>query len=234
MKKSVSYLLAATLLASSITSCTTANTSDSGYLGTMAGAEIGGTIGEAIGWMATSRHDGPGKAMLGSIIGTVAGAAIGHSVATKKESKPIGRKIEKAGSQQPDYQTSGGYGQPSSDRQNLNAVGDAVSIHNLTYQDEDGDGLFSRYETLNIIYEVSNNSNRRVEVELSIDAQQPTRDIVFSPSNIAILEPHQTIRYKAKAFSKNRLHQNQIVIVAQAKGFEHGNATARLRIPCAR
>ena len=50
------------------------------YMGTMAGAEIGGVIGEAMGWMSTSRHDGPGKAMLGSIIGTVAGAAIGNAI----------------------------------------------------------------------------------------------------------------------------------------------------------
>ena len=60
-------------------------------MGTMAGAEIGGVIGEALGWMSTSRHDGPGKAMLGSIVGTVAGAAIGNAL-TKEKTTTVGRR----------------------------------------------------------------------------------------------------------------------------------------------
>ena len=79
MKKIFVYFMSTVLVTGmSLSSCT--YNGYEGYLGTMAGAEIGGVIGESIGWMSTSRHHGPGNALLGGIIGTVAGAAIGNAI----------------------------------------------------------------------------------------------------------------------------------------------------------
>ena len=60
MKKIYVYAMSTALLAGSMLSSCTYGSYES-YLGTMAGGEIGGIIGESIGWMSTSRHSGPGN-----------------------------------------------------------------------------------------------------------------------------------------------------------------------------
>lgn len=108
MKNSwINLSLSALLVSTAFSSCS--YTSSGNYLGTMAGAEIGGVVGEALGWMSTDRHSGPGKAMLGSIIGTVAGAAIGNSITKDRaEEINIGRRNDMDYGNA-DYQTGGGY-----------------------------------------------------------------------------------------------------------------------------
>ena len=63
MKKIFVYAISSALMAGTVLSSCTYSGYES-YIGTMAGAEIGGIIGESIGWMNTSRHSGPGNAML--------------------------------------------------------------------------------------------------------------------------------------------------------------------------
>lgn len=234
MKKSTTLILAACILFSSCAS----TTSQSGYLGTMAGAEIGGTIGEAIGWMSTSRHEGPGKAMLGSIIGTVAGAVIGHEMATQAERKAEKRHENKKREYEKNrehekrqhprerdtygYQTKGGYGSENMSSQ--------LTISNLSYQDEDGNGRFSRYETINIIFEVRNNGMADASVTLSVDDPLHIKEIAFSPSNVVTIHPGQTIRYKAKAFCKSNIRESHSHIICTASSTTAGTAKETLRI----
>lgn len=247
MKTAIAYLSAGVILLQSLTACS--SSSSNVYLGTMAGAEIGGTIGEAIGWLSTSRHDGPGKAMLGSIIGTVAGAVIGNQVATQAEesekSQRRDRRRDRYEENVPDYQTEGGYdtsrgtnggyaGGTSAHRDDNASYriqsNAALQISQVSYQDEDGDGRFSRYETINVIYEVRNTSNRPLSVELSIGDSQHDSDIAFSPKQNALIQPGKAIRYKAKAFLKNRLSDGYANISVQAYSPDAGTAVQTLKI----
>lgn len=214
MKKITTYTLASTLLFSSMSSCGTMDSRS--YLGTMAGAEIGGTIGEAIGWMATSRHDGPGKAMLGSIVGTIVGAAVGNSLSSKSEreaetSAYIGKKMRKADTSESSY-----------DDLSTNYSACPLVISNLTYQDEDGDGRISKYETINVIYEVTNTSDHIVAATLSIDDAENAKTMVFSPSTDLMIDSHQTIRYKAKAFCNGRPKNDRVNIHVFATSIADG------------
>ena len=236
MNKQTAIILSFLTLTGSLCSCDGMSTRS--YLGTMAGAEIGGTIGEAIGWMSTSRHSGPGKAMMGCIIGTVAGAAIGHSIATKSESNNNSRGSYdydnyggSYGQSGFDYQTSGGYDAPASSAPAMSRAGSSMlTIRNLTYQDEDGNGHFGRYETINVIYEVTNNSDTPAQVQLIVDDPTHPNDFAFSPMTTATIQPHQSIRYKAKAFCKSRPKSRTADIIVYANSVTHGNASDRIRI----
>lgn len=218
------------------TSCS--STSTQGYLGTMAGAEIGGTIGEAIGWLSTSRHDGPGKAMLGSVIGTVAGAVVGNQVAAnaeKRKSQSAGGGNDSRQRQEEDwgnagYQTGGGYQRGGTTAEPQRTGG--LSIQHAQYQDEDGDGRFSRYETLNVIYEVRNETAQAVSARLSLDSQEQDKCLVFSPATEVTIQPYKAIRYKAKVFMKNQVKESQVSLLMCAESDAAGRACERLVVRC--
>ena len=249
MKKTWIYITGMAVIASTmLASCDISSSRN--YLGTMAGAEIGGVVGEALGWMSTSRHDGPGKAMLGSIIGTVAGAAIGNSLTKDRPEQTevrVGRGNKHNRSQEQtyggaDYQTGGGYGDYGSygdyDRSGYQGHSQyrgnsysPLTINNLTYQDEDGDGRFSRNETVNIIYEVTNTSNQRCDnVILKVEAAESERSFALSPANTVSIAPHETIRYKAKAFCKSRPSSNVGRFTVYAGNDAFGFTTSQLQI----
>lgn len=241
--------LAGVALLSSVTGCNTSSTN--GYLGTMAGAEIGGTIGEAIGWLSTSRHDGPGKAMVGSIIGTVAGAVIGNQIATQSEKNHDTSRRQNQNSddyaygtatqseKNYDYQTSGGYDtySPAPADNHSYSIGHhpgsaGLTIGRVSFQDENGDGKFSRYETINVIYEVTNNTSSEASVSLSIDNPHYANAIAFSPVQTARIAPGKTIRYKAKAFMKNNVKARFVDINVYADSPTAGHASSVLKVKC--
>lgn len=251
MKRAEIYMVSAILIGSTlVSSCDI--TSSRNYLGTMAGAEIGGVIGEALGWMSTDRHDGPGKAMMGSIIGTVAGAAIGNSITKDRDdnydSYSSGGYSD--GGYTDDYnagyQTGGGadYSQNNYTQGNSYTYGgstqgqgyhietnNALTINNVMYQDEDGDGKCSRNETLNIIYEVKNTSRRTVNnVELKVEAENNEKCFVLSPSNVINIPAGETIRYKAKAFCKSKPTDKETKFKVSANSATGGNVSSELQI----
>ena len=221
MNKTLILTLATAVGLSSLTGCS--SSSPNSYLGMMAGAEIGGTLGEAIGFMSTNRHDGPGKALLGGVVGTVAGAAIGYSIANEADEQAAAKRRAQAAATPT---TTTGASTIWEDESPL-------VISSLTYEDEDGDGKFARYETINIIYEVSNNSNADMTVELAVSCPDFPEDIVLSPSNVTDIEAGRTIRYKAKAFMKGKVSASAAYITASASPSEGSPVTASLRIPLA-
>lgn len=247
MKNTWMHIATLALLASStLTGCDVSSSRT--YLGTMAGAEIGGVVGEALGWMSTDRHSGPGKAMLGSVIGTVAGAAIGNAVAREHESNTVrvGRsnKKEKRGRDDYEYnhrnnnydytdqgyQTGGGYYDQPATGNGYYTSSDLV-ISNLNYQDEDGDGRFSRNETVNIIYEVKNTGRRRVDdVVLKVEAEDNSRCFALSPSTTVSIGPGEAVRYKAKAFCKSKPSASVARFKVSATSNTAGNAFDMLQI----
>ena len=255
MKKTCIYITGMAIMASTMLAGCDISSSRN-YLGTMAGAEIGGVVGEALGWMSTSRHDGPGKAMLGSVIGTVAGAAIGNSITKDHKEQPevrVGRSnrdyngVSTYGRSDVDYQTGGGYsdyndrnygndrnynGGIPADR--LRAGGRTYSpltIAGLTYQDEDGDGRISRNETINIIYEVTNTSSQRCDgVELRVDAVGNEKAFALSPATTISMAPHETIRYKAKAFCKSRTSSSTVTFTVSAGNQTLGFTTDQMSV----
>jgi hypothetical protein len=213
MKKIFVYAISSALLVgTTLSSCTYSGYES--YLGTMAGAEIGGIIGESIGWMNTSRHSGPGNAMLGGIIGTVAGAAIGNAIGNEaaESRKAQERKYRRHRRQQHENQR---YQNNSSDTYRFDGGGyqieggrdytksaSSLIISNLKYEDENGDGLINKYETINIIYEVTNPTSRDVEVRL-ITGNNSNHNFEFSPETTTTIAAGKTIRYKAKVFCKS-------------------------------
>ncbi|MBO4564794.1 MAG: hypothetical protein J5720_05115 [Bacteroidaceae bacterium] len=220
MKRNWIYIVCIALLGSStMLSCDISSSRN--YMGTMAGAEIGGVIGEALGWMSTSRHEGPGKAMLGTIVGTVAGAAIGNAITKDNQTQTVrvGRRdnvrdnVRYEEDYNPGYQIGGGSNYDGYTNRQNNYAGPSyggsnsysfLTISNVTYQDEDGDGRINRNETINIIYEVTNTSKNPVDdVELKIEALDGDKYFAVSPSNTAKIAAGECIRYKAKAFCKS-------------------------------
>ena len=221
MNKTLILTLATAVGLSSLTGCS--SSSPNSYLGMMAGAEIGGTLGEAIGFMSTNRHDGPGKALLGGVVGTVAGAAIGYSIANEADEQAAAKRRAQAAATPT----------TTTDASTIWEDESPLVISSLTYEDEDGDGKFARYETINIIYEVSNNSNADMTVELAVSCPDFPEDIVLSPSNVTDIEAGRTIRYKAKAFMKGKVSASAAYITASASPSEGSPVTASLRIPLA-
>jgi len=242
MKKTWIYIVSVAVLTSTLfTSCDISSSRN--YMGTMAGAEIGGVIGEALGWMSTDRHDGPGKAMLGSVIGTVAGAAIGNVLSkdrTERQATAARRSDDMYADNNYDgeYQTSGGYDSRNtrSDRsrtgrnEGVESAYSNLSIAGITYQDEDGDGRFSRNETVNVIYEVTNHSNMEATVELKIETMNDSKNFVLSPATTVKIGPHETLRYKAKAFCKGRISAGAVKFRLLASSKTAGNTAAELQI----
>lgn len=214
MRKSITHVA---ITAMAILLCACSSTSPNAYLGMMAGAEIGGTLGEAIGLMSTNRHDGPGKAMLGSVIGTVAGAAIGYELVQSAE--------------QANASTRSAAG--TTTQATTAPATSPLAISNITYQDEDGDAKFARYETINVIYEVTNTSSKALDTQLSIQAPQADDDIALSPTTTATIEAGKTIRYKAKAFLKNMPKAKAIDIRVEASPNEGTATCASITIPLA-
>lgn len=232
-------------------------TSSRNYMGTMAGAEIGGVVGEALGWMSTDRHDGPGKAMLGSVIGTVAGAVIGNSLT---KDRPAYNNAPTYGDNysyndqsnydynrdnynrnyNDDYQTSGGYNNNSVERnREYNQKNQSyqynnnsrLAIKNVYFQDEDGDGRISRNETVNIVYEITNTSNMRYnDVVLKIETINNERNFALSPATTVSMAPGETIRYKAKAFCKSRPMSNLASFRVSASSPNAGYSSSELQI----
>ena len=236
MRRTWIFVVGTTLLISTVfTGCDI--TSSRNYMGTMAGAEIGGVIGEALGWMSTDRHDGPGKAMLGSVVGTVAGAAVGNALTkdratSKRKSSNTDDDAYIGG-----YQTGGGYdytdshsGKQHQGKAGSHAVYSDLSIGHVTYQDEDGNGRFSRNETVNIIYEVTNHANTSCRAELKIEAVNDAKSFALSPANVVHIGPHETIRYKAKAFCKGKVSKNATTFRLYALSSTHGNVSTELQI----
>lgn len=231
MKTGSAYVLGVMLIGSmSLTGCDI--TSSRNYLGTMAGAEIGGVIGEALGWMSTDRHDGPGKAMLGSIVGTVAGAAIGNYVTKDKDNdknkdeydygnrNELSKAYGYEDGYNVGYQTGGG-----------SDLSKSMSISNVQYQDEDGDGRFSRNETVNVIFEVRNDSRMTLrDVELKVEAVNNTKCFVFSPASVVTIQAGETIRYKAKVFCKSKPLDSTTVFKVSANSKSGDKAFSELQI----
>ena len=225
MHKTLLLILAAAVGLSSLCGCS--SSSPNAYLGMMAGAEIGGTLGEAIGFMSTNRHDGPGKALLGGVVGTVAGAAIGYSIANEADEQAAAKRRAQTAATTTTTTTT------TTDASTLWEDESPLVISSLTYEDEDGDGKFARYETINIIYEVSNNSQAKMSVELAVSCPDFPDDIVLSPSNVTDIEAGRTIRYKAKAFMKGKVNASAAYLTASASPSEGSPVSASLRIPLA-
>lgn len=231
MKTCSAYVLGVMLIGSmSLTGCDI--TSSRNYLGTMAGAEIGGVIGEALGWMSTDRHDGPGKAMLGSIVGTVAGAAIGNYVTKDKDKDrdgyDYGNRNRNELSQAYGYEDGYNVGYQTGGGSDMSG---SLSISNVQYQDEDGDGRFSRNETVNVIFEVRNDSRMTMrDVELKVEAVNNTKCFVFSPASVATIKAGETIRYKAKVFCKSKPSDNTTVFKVSANSKSGDKSFSELQI----
>ena len=237
MKKIYVYAISSALMAGTVLSGCTYSGYES-YIGTMAGAEIGGIIGESIGWMNTSRHSGPGNAMLGGIIGTAAGAIIGNAIGNEaaESRRSQEREYRKRRQHQREnrqnnrnnsdtyefgsYQTEGG-------RDYTKAPGSLI-ISNLKYEDENGDGLINKYETINVIYEVTNPTSRDVEVKLITGNNN--NNFEFSPESTATIGAGKTIRYKAKVFCKSLPRETYSEIPVYVTSSQAGNAQESIRI----
>ncbi len=242
MKGTWIYILSISLTGSSIlTGCEVSSSYN--YMGTIAGAEIGGVIGESIGRMTTNYHDGPGKAMLGNIIGTVAGAAFGNTITKDKNeitqvcSDNNRNDIYNEGCNT-DYQTGGGadysysnIGNSKYNSDKYNNYNSILSINNVIYQDEDGNGKFGRNETVNIIYEVTNNSHQTIkDVLLAIEAINNIKCFALSPSNTINIGPGETIRYQAKAFCKSKPSESITNFKVSAKSSVSGKISSEMQI----
>lgn len=248
MKRNWIYIVCLALIGSSaVMSCDISSSRN--YMGTMAGAEIGGVIGEALGWMSTSRHEGPGKAMLGTIVGTVAGAAIGNAITKDSNNNRVvssGRRDNVRSNNRyqedfnPGYQIGGGGNEGYTNRDNSNYAGQIqggsnsysfLTIGNVTYQDEDGDGRINRNETINIIYEVTNTSRNAVDdVELKIEALDGDKYFAVSPSNSVKIAAGECIRYKAKAFCKSKPSKSPAQFKLSASSRYAGSTSTILQI----
>ena len=246
MRRNWIYIVCIALIGSStMISCDISSSRN--YMGTMAGAEIGGVIGEALGWMSTSRHDGPGKAMLGTIVGTVAGAAIGNALTKDNTTRTtLGRRDNTRDNRRyeedynPGYQIGGGGNYDGYTNRQNNYAGSSydgrnsysfLTISNMSYQDEDGDGRISRNETINIIYEVTNTSKNPVDdVELKIEALDGDKYFAVSPSNTTKIAAGECIRYKAKAFCKSKPTKSPAQFKLSASSRYAGSTSTILQI----
>lgn len=193
--------------------------SNSNYMGTMVGAEIGGVIGEAIGIATHNR--GPLSAMTGRVIGTAVGAAAGYQITKQADEKRNNKQNDHNISNQSDIEIPGSFYSNNS----------ALRIVNVSYEDENGDGKISRNETINIIYEVENISERNLnDVELVLTCLTDQNAFMTSPAEKVSIEAGQTIRYKAKAFCKYVPSATNAKFQALAESNRGGNAGVTLDI----
>lgn len=241
MKKLQIYALSAAIVCGSVLSGCTYSGYES-YAGTMVGAQIGSVIGESIGWLSTSRHGGPGTAMLGSVIGTAVGAVIGNSIgneaaeskrqerAERKQRQRAERANRVARQEETDnYDFSGIQTEGGRDASVAAINNNSLVISNLHYEDEDGDGKMSKYETVNVIYEVHNPNSYPVDANLITGDNNP--NLEFSPVTNTRIEAGKSIRYKAKVFCKKVPDGNytEIPLAVSGEGIETSSATIRIK-----
>lgn len=208
-KRILPLFLAGTVLVSSCTSSTQA-------AGGLAGASLGSNIGEAIGWLAGSGYHGRSKgAALGSLIGMGVGAVLGVGIASSIEEK------EKAADHVYDdsygydndygYQTGGGAsnsqhhrhheknGSYEIDKSNISSL---ITLSDLTYMDENGDGYLSKNETIEVEGYVTNSSNSTLNDIVIFMSTNDEKLYSISPSLSTSLQPGQRIKYTGRLYCK--------------------------------
>lgn len=227
------------LLAATLTGCS--YTTSGEYLGVMTGAAIGGDLGETIGWISSGHRNHGGGALLGRVVGTTAGAIIGHAVTKPKDKGKNGQDYDE---DLTSYQTSGGYAAPkdeymrpvegkrkysgNNDKRKY-TVGD-LTIQSVSFEDENGDGRFSKHEICNIVYEVSNIGSSPIDVDLYITESGNGNCFEVSPKTRACIAAHKTIRYRAKAYCKRIPASSSVTFNVFATSRNNGSASDLIRI----
>lgn len=188
--KATCFALAAALL---ISSCSSSYQAQGG----VTGALIGSRVGETIGFLSGHGHFRGENAALGSLIGMGVGAVLGVGIASQiEQGEQIGQRPKRTDryDETPDYQTgSGAY---------AGTIPGAVSISDLTYMDSDGDGLFSKNETLEVEGFITNTSNEPLKDIVIFLKSDNTKDVSISPSLTTTLRPGQKIRYTGRLHCK--------------------------------
>lgn len=225
--KTFSLIVAASLI---VSSCTTYGQFGAG----MAGASLGSHIGRDIGYLSSGHYFSGRSAALGSLIGAGVGAALGVSIQNGIEQSRERRyereknrqfnnqynqygnqnqyqnQYQDYGTQNDDYQTSGGAGygsQNSSSSYNGSSISSRPSASNayvtvepLSYMDGDGDGCLSKNETIEVETYITNNTNeplRNVTISLVTD---DARYVSLSSPLVTSLAPRQKVRYTGRVY----------------------------------
>ncbi|MBR1521765.1 MAG: hypothetical protein IJ635_11085 [Bacteroidaceae bacterium] len=194
--------LATVMMASSCTSSYQA-------AGGMTGAMIGSSVGEAVGFLSGHGPFRGENAALGSLIGMGIGAVLGVGIASQIEEneKVEARRYEERNNDSYGYQnranaTDGYYGdqdyQIGGGAYNGASTSAYVSISDLSYMDSDGDGYFSKDETVEVEGYITNTATtplRDIVIYLNVNEQ---KNIAVSPSLTTTLQPGQKIRYTGR------------------------------------
>lgn len=202
-------LLALLLAATTLASCS--YNSPGTYMGAITGATIGDGVGGALGLIASDRHNKFEGMLLGRAVGTAAGAIIGYNAAKNAEESKNSNvaedyDVEYSGgynSRNSNYQISGGYSNSYSYNSSKKryATND-IEISDISFQDENGDGKFSRDELCYIVYYVSNTSSRDIDLTLFVTDEDNSKCFAISPETNIRIGAHKKIKYTAKVYCK--------------------------------
>jgi len=65
-----------------------------------------------------------------------------------------------------------------------------------------------------------------------LDSPDQAKSLVFSPATDVTIQPHKTIRYKAKVFMKNQVKQSRVGLLMCAESEATGKACEQLDVRC--
>lgn len=226
--------LAAALL---VSSCTSSYQAAGGVTGAMIGSHVGGAVG-ALAGHGHGRHYRGESAALGSLIGMGIGAILGVGITSQIEEKEradarryedYNRNRRPVGDDRYDdsnvgYQTSGGHQGGYQGGYQVNvpnhnyqigdgaAVSTVLSITDLSYMDQDGDGYISKDETIEVEAFITNTSNSVLrDVVIYLTVSEP-KSFSVSPLLTTTLQPGQKIRYTGRVHGNRTRGHNSLSI----------------------
>jgi len=236
MKKVLMMMLGASLLMSSCGTYEAEGAYTGSMFGNMLGSAIGGIAG---GWR--GEHIG---SLVGTLGGAAAGAAIGAAADNKREARMMERQAAMNGinrqsdRMQRQHDDSGFDAQMRGDDRitfmgsdNRAAYGEALVIRNAGVYEAIHDGVLTRGERCEVIFEIANTTDQPAyNVFPLVEETTGNKHIHISPNmRVESIAPHQAIRYTATLTADQGLRNGQIQVrVGVALGSELVKSQRRL------
>ena len=218
MKKVLLMMLGAALLMSSCGTYEAEGAYTGSTFGNILGSAIGGIAG---GWR--GEHIG---SLIGTVGGAAAGAAIGAAADNKREAKIQERRAAAWGvnSRQTAQRQNDGSGFDAQMRgddrisfsggDNSAASGEALVIRNAGVYEAVNDGVITRGEKCEVIFEIANTADQPVyDVFPLVEEATGNKHIHISPNmRVESIAPHMSIRYTAVLVADRGLRNGQIQV----------------------
>lgn len=223
--------------------------------GAYTGSQFGHMIGSAIGGIAGGWRGHEIGSLIGTVGGAAAGAAIGHAAdkaqqkkyedyaANRRQQRQAAARQRSNGSNYDQsgfdpqmrgddritFDNSSGTPTPSIGAHSF-AASQPIIIRNAGVYESQRDGVLTRGETCEVVFEIANTSDRPVyDIFPLVEEATGNRHVHISPNlRIESIAPHQAVRYTATLAADRSLRNGRILVrIGVAQGNSVVNSQTR-------